>query len=243
MMLMASSTVFAQADTAFCDSDWLQHSKKIKGEISQSLAQFTINVQEVKRQDSQNCQATLQINLQTQTLIPNASGIFTLAVRDNKANIEGKLTSSTTNSPYGESSVEAQLIGLLLKPVSYIKEGTKIPARKYTAQTTVDMFLAKGFPRISQMLIRNTVFSAQASIVGSSQTINTAMGALSCMPLHYQAEVASGSLYESLTKKERPSKIKKLGVTEWYCPSMGLSMQTEFRYQNQLYTMKITDIQ
>lgn len=232
------------ADQAFCDSPWLVAGKQIDGEISHNTAAFRIGVVSVNRQDSQNCTATLTIGLNTfsKLIIPAASGQFTLNVRHNNAQLNGHLSTGQNAAPFAQSSVVIALKGLLFKPAQQVMAGQTIPARHYSADANADMFLAQGLPKMGEASVNGASFSAGSATVGQARNLNTAVGPLSCLPIHYQAKVSSGTVSESLTRRTRHNESKTLGVTEWYCPDQGLSMQTDFRDGDMTYTMRITSI-
>lgn len=232
------------ADQAFCDSPWLAAGKQIEGEISPNTAAFTVNVLSVSRQDAQNCTAQLNIRLNTfsKFIISAAGGQFTLNVRNNNAQLNGQLSTGQTAAPFATSSVAVALKGLLFKPAQKVMAGQSVPARQYSANANADMFMAQGLPKMGEASVNNASFSAGAAQVGAAQNLTTALGPMSCLPIRYQAQVSSGTVYESLTGRTKAPEVKTLGVTEWYCPEQGLSMQTDFRYQNSSYTMRITSI-
>ncbi len=232
------------ADQAFCDSPWLVEGKQIEGEISQNTAAFSVDVLSVKRQDAQNCTAQLNVRLNTfaKLIIPAAGGQFTLNVSNNNAQLNGQLSTGQNATPFATSSVAVALKGLLFKPAQKVIAGQSVPARQYSANANADMFIAQGLPKMGEASINNASFSAGAAQVGAEQNLNTALGPMRCLPIQYQAKVSSGTVYESLSGRTKAPETKTLGVTEWYCPEQGLSMQTDFRYQNSSYTMRITSI-
>lgn len=245
VLSLASMPLAQAADQAFCDSPWLVAGKQINGEISHNTAAFQVGVVSVNRQDSQNCTATLNIDLNTfsKLIIPAASGQFTLNVRNNNAQLNGQLSTGPNTAPFAQSSVAVALKGLLFKPAQQVLAGQSVPARHYSADANANMFLAQGLPKMGEASVNGASFSAGAAQVGQAQSLNTAVGPLSCLPIQYQAKVSSGAVSESLTRRTRQAETKTLGVTEWYCPDQGLTMQTDFRYEGQTYTMRITSIQ
>lgn len=232
------------ADQTFCDSPWLAEGTQIEGEISQNTASFSVNVLSVNRQDAQNCTVQLNVRLNTfsKLIIPAADGQFTLNVRNNNAQLNGQLSTGENAAPFVTSAVTVALKGLLFKPTQKVIAGQFIPARQYNADAHADMFIAQGLPKMGEAKVNNASFSAGAAQVGAEKNLNTALGAMSCLPIQYQAKVSSGSIYESLRGRTKAPETKTLGVTEWYCPMQGLSMQMDFRYQNSTYTMRITSI-
>lgn len=231
-------------DQAFCDSPWLVAGKQIDGEISQNTAAFSVHVLSVNRQNEQNCTAQLNIRLNTfsKMMFPTAGGQFTLNVRDNNAQLTGQMSTGQNAAPFAKSSVTVALKGLLFKPAQKVLAGQSIPARQYNADANADMFIAQGLPKMGEATVNNASFSAGVAKVGPAQSFNTAVGTLSCLPIQYQAKVSSGTVYESLSGRTKNAATKNLGVTEWYCPSQGLTMQTDFRYAGSSYTMRITSI-
>ncbi|ETD71719.1 hypothetical protein V757_06395 [Pelistega indica] len=139
-----------------------------------------------------------------------------------------------------KSSVAINLSGLFFKPAQQVETGQTIPSRHYQGDAQAEMYLSKNSGKIGEATIDNASFRSASAKVGASRMIQTSQGDKSCMPINYAAKVSEGALFDTVTQRKKAPKERDLGVTEWYCPSEGLTMLTEYRYKNKVYTMTLT---
>lgn len=234
----------ANAEQAYCESSWLVEGKKLQVTVPTQGVDVVLTIAGVQKSDAMNCSATLQVSGQapiTQLgLVVAAQGNLQLKVQANHSSLSGTIVSPGPGGMWMQNKVNLSLNGYFLKPANQVEVGKTIPARQISGHSQGDLFLAQGLPKVGSASVDNLKVQLKSAQVGDLQTIPTSQGALQCHAVNYQANVSSGSMSNTIDKRNKQlANSKWVDLTDWYCPNPGITLKTVINEGKNHYAVNI----
>lgn len=237
-----SSAVYA--DQAYCESPWLARGKQLQLTAPAQGVNLNLYITGVNKVDASHCSAQLRVQGQAPVtqlgMVVSAQGDLQLDVKPNNSRLTGVLQSQGPGGMWLQNNIQLQLNGYFFKPANQVIAGQQVATRQVTGHSQGDLFIAQGLPKVGSASVENLNVEMGSAKIGALQTTPTAHGAVQCQSLAYQARVKSGTMSNSIDKKVKNlSSNTSINLTDWYCPSQGITQKTVVTEGKNRYTVEL----
>lgn len=236
-----------------CQAPWFQGGARVQMEADGAMP-MTVTMSMIHtRQEPDGCQA--QLDIRSKSALSALMGppvtmdqshylrIARAVEGGTPASIESPRAIINAQGKYARMFGEASFVGhgVFSYAGMTLREGSTIEGQQFESSLSLLIYRAGTDELVSTLRAQRASIYIGSRHVGRRQSIDTALGPRSCLPITYEKRTSIGPLI--LGEEVIQTEPTVMQVTEWYCPGEAFVLRTEIRQNGKVQRIDVTSVE